>query len=259
MTNHYHLLVETPDANLSKGMRQLNGVYTQYINRTYRRVGHLLQGRFKGILVEQETYLLELARYIVLNPVRAGRVTEAAAWPWSSYRGTVGLEARPPFLTTEGLLSRFGTDRGAAAEGFARFVAEGRAKPSPWSELKAQIFLGSERFVEAMQRHIRHDQPLREVPLQQRRPPARALSDYAARGADPDRAMAEAYRSEMCEGRPGPGLCAGQRGQARFILQGAPEQQTGVNQRSSGNRHPLPVPCADALPPRRSQDKCPRS
>jgi REP-associated tyrosine transposase len=105
------------------------------------------------------------------------------------------LEARPPFLTTEGLLSRFGTDRGAAAEGSARFVAEGRAKPSPWSELKAQIFLGSERFVEAMQRHIRHDQPLREVPLQQKRPPARALSYYAARGADPDRAMAEAYRS----------------------------------------------------------------
>jgi len=72
MTNHYHLLVETPHANLSQGMRQLNGVYTQYVNRSHRRVGHLFQGRFKGILVEKESYLLELARYVVLNPVRAG-------------------------------------------------------------------------------------------------------------------------------------------------------------------------------------------
>ena len=68
MNNHYHLLVETLDGNLSKGMRQLNGVYTQYINRTRRRTGHLFQGRFKGILVQKEPYLLELARYIVLNP-----------------------------------------------------------------------------------------------------------------------------------------------------------------------------------------------
>jgi REP-associated tyrosine transposase len=75
MTNHYHLLIETPDANLSGGMRQLNGVYTQYVNRTHRRVSHLFQGRFKGILVEREGYLLELARYVVLNPVRAGMVS----------------------------------------------------------------------------------------------------------------------------------------------------------------------------------------
>ena len=68
MTNHYHLLVETPDANLSKGMHQLNGVYTQYVNRRHGRVGHLFQGRFKGILVERDSYLLELARYVVLNP-----------------------------------------------------------------------------------------------------------------------------------------------------------------------------------------------
>jgi REP element-mobilizing transposase RayT len=74
MTNHYHLLLETPDANLSKGMRQLNGVYTQYVNRAHGRVGHLFEGRFKAILVERERYLLELARYVVLNPVRAGMV-----------------------------------------------------------------------------------------------------------------------------------------------------------------------------------------
>ena len=72
MTNHYHLVIETPEGNLSRGMRQLNGVYTMYFNRRHRTVGHVFQGRFKAILVERESYLLEVCRYVVLNPVRAG-------------------------------------------------------------------------------------------------------------------------------------------------------------------------------------------
>lgn len=86
MGNHYHLLVETPDANLSAGMRQLNGVYTQLANRAHGRVGHVFQGRFKAIAVDKDNYLLEQARYVVLNLVRAGMVADAADWPWSSYR-----------------------------------------------------------------------------------------------------------------------------------------------------------------------------
>lgn len=195
MTNHYHLLLETPDANLSKGMRQLNGVFTQYVNRTHRRVGHLFQGRFKGILVQKESYLLELARYIVLNPVRAGLVANPGEWPWSSYRATIGLDGTPAFLSTDWLLAAFGHDRARAARGFARFVDEGRSKESPWQDLKGQIYLGSEEFVAEMQRHIRADQPLQEVPLRQRRRVARPLSAYASRFSDRDRAMAEAYRS----------------------------------------------------------------
>lgn len=84
MSNHYHLLIETPQANLSKGMRQLNGVYTQAFNRLHGRVGHVLQGRFKSILVERESHLLELARYVVLNPVRANMVRSVRQWKWSS-------------------------------------------------------------------------------------------------------------------------------------------------------------------------------
>ena len=91
MGNHYHLMVETPSANLSKGARQLNGVYTQRFNRRHRRVGHLLQGRYKAILVERDSYLLELCRYIVLNPVRAGTVRRAGDYRWSSYRATAGV------------------------------------------------------------------------------------------------------------------------------------------------------------------------
>jgi REP element-mobilizing transposase RayT len=195
MGNHYHLLIETPEANLSKGMRQLNGVYTQYINRTHGRVGHLFQGRFKGILVQKETHLLELARYIMLNPVHAGMVSKAGDWPWSSYRGTLGLEHAPGFLTTDWLLSNFGKSRRTAVGKFSRFVEEGKRGTNPWAELRGQIFLGSDRFVEQMQRRISPDQALRDIPLRQRRPPARDLSHYATRYPDRDHAMAEAYRS----------------------------------------------------------------
>jgi REP element-mobilizing transposase RayT len=89
MSNHYHLVLETPEGNLAQGMRQLNGVYTQTINRSRQRVGHVFQGRYKAILVEKDSYLLELARYVVLNPVRAGMVSDAGDWPWSSYPARV--------------------------------------------------------------------------------------------------------------------------------------------------------------------------
>jgi REP element-mobilizing transposase RayT len=108
MSNHYHLLIETPGSNLSKGMRQLNGVYTQSYNRIHNRVGHVFQGRFKVILVDKETYLLELARYIVLNPVRAGMVRAAKDWPWSSYRATTGQVLGLDCVNTDGLLAAFG-------------------------------------------------------------------------------------------------------------------------------------------------------
>ena len=84
MSNHYHLLIETPDSNLAKGMRHLNGVYTQRFNRRHKRAGHVFQGRYKAVLVQKDNYLLELSRYIVLNPVRAQMVRGAKDWPWSS-------------------------------------------------------------------------------------------------------------------------------------------------------------------------------
>ena len=100
MDNHYHLLLETPDGNLSLGMRQLNGVYTQAFNRRHNRAGHLLQGRYKGILVQKDSHLLEVSRYVVLNPVRARMAETADAWKWSSYRATAGGAGHPPLLTT---------------------------------------------------------------------------------------------------------------------------------------------------------------
>ena len=115
MGNHYHLLLRTPQPNLSRGMRQVNGVYTQCFNRRHEHVGHVFQGRFGGVLVERESYLLELARYVPLNPVRAGFVSSAGQWPWSSYRATAGLEAPPPRLTTRAVLEHFAPTRESAA------------------------------------------------------------------------------------------------------------------------------------------------
>lgn len=146
MDNHYHLLVETPEANLSRGMRQLNGVYTQAFNRRHKRSGHLFQGRYKAILVEKGAYLLELARYIVLNPVRVGLVRQPGRWRWSSYRATAGLEEVPPFLEVGWLLSQFDRDPERARRAYRRFVAQGKGVEI-WGELKGGVILGGDAFV----------------------------------------------------------------------------------------------------------------
>ena len=111
MDNHFHLLIETPDGNLSSGMRQLNGVYTQAFNKRHHRAGHLFQGRYKAILIQKDSHLLEVCRYVVQNPVRAGLVEYPAQWRWSSYGATVGREKPPACLTTSWVLGQFSSKR----------------------------------------------------------------------------------------------------------------------------------------------------
>lgn len=195
MGNHYHLLIETPDANLSKGMRQLNGVYTQRFNRRHNHAGHVFQGRFKGILVQKDGYLLELARYIVLNPVRAGMVRSVKDWPFSSYRATAGLTDTPVWLTTDGVLSAFAARKGLAQERYRAFVAEGKNQPSPWGKLKSQIFLGNEKFIAKTQNLLERDKDLSEIPSAQRRRSPPSLKDIEKRHKDRDTAIQTAYRS----------------------------------------------------------------
>jgi len=165
MTNHYHLLVETIDPTLARGMRQLNGVYTQAFNRRHSRTGHVFEGRYKAILVEKDAYLLELARYVVLNPVRARAVRSARDWPWSSYRATAGMEAARPFLTLDWILSQFGNSVEKAQIAYRRFVSAGRGV-TVWKNLRGQIYLGSNEFVE--EHAPRENQRLREIPRAQR-------------------------------------------------------------------------------------------
>lgn len=195
MDNHYHLLIETPDGNLSQGMRQVNGVYTQRFNRKHKRVGHVFQGRYKAIIVQKDSYLLELARYIVLNPVPAEMVRAAKDWPWSSYRATADMAEPPHWLTTDIILAQFGARRGQAVVAYRGFVAGGKNQPSPWAKLKNQIYLGTDTFVDKMQRKIEATQDLSEVPAAQRRSMAKPLEYYAKKYTDRDEAIAQAYAS----------------------------------------------------------------
>lgn len=195
MSNHYHLLVETPEANLSEGMRQLNGVYTQHVNRVHRRVGHVFQGRFKAVLVERESHLLEVARYVVLNPVRAGMVADAGEWPWSSHACMRGLQPAPAWLEVDALLLAFGRDRARAVLAYEDFVRAGVGLPPLWEGLRGQVYLGSEAFVARMQGLAEQQGgPLQEVPRLQLRPLSKGLAQYAAEFPR-DEAMAKAYLS----------------------------------------------------------------
>jgi REP element-mobilizing transposase RayT len=188
MHNHYHLVVETPDANLSSGMRQLNGVYTQKFNNRHERVGHLFQGRYKSILVEKHRHLLSLCRYVVLNPVRSGTVRRPEEWAWSSYGPTIGSRNCPSFLTTEWILSQFGDNAREAMAKYRRFVLDGLRAESPWKSLKGRLCLGSAAFLKEMYELTKGKKSLGEIPSVQKyagRPELEELfADVTSRGRE---------------------------------------------------------------------------
>jgi putative transposase len=168
MNNHYHLVIETPDGNLSKGMRQLNGVYTQKFNKRHGRVGHVFQGRFKAVLVQKDSHFLEVCRYVVLNPVRAKTVGHPRQWKWSSYCATIGKAPAQDCLTVGEILIHFGLHRAIAQEKYCEFVQAGIGSPSIWDDLEAQSLLGVEGFAEGLRHLVTEKQQLREIPKGQR-------------------------------------------------------------------------------------------
>ena len=190
MDNHYHLLVETPQPNLSRGMRQLNGRYTQAYNRRHDRVGHLFQGRFTAIVVEKEAHLLELCRYVVLNPVRAQMVTHPRLWTWCSYRPTAGELVAPVWLSTEWILRQFGSRQRDAQRRYRQFVADGRDGPCPWEHLEGQIYLGSEEFIAEHQ----PGRAINEVPRRQTQAKRPQLKDVFERRGGEAQLIYVAYR-----------------------------------------------------------------
>jgi REP element-mobilizing transposase RayT len=180
MDNHYHILVETPDPNLSLGMRQLNGVYTQSFNRLHSRVGHVFQGRYKSILVEKNEHLLELCRYIVLNPVRAGLVSKPGKRDWSSYQATAYSVKAPDFLSVDWILGQFARTRNEARRAYRTFVTDSLMNTweTPWKKLVGQIVFGGSDFVADIQSRLSEAKEIGEFPRAQRfagRPPIEAL------------------------------------------------------------------------------------
>ncbi|GAA5131630.1 transposase [Thalassotalea piscium] len=195
MTNHYHLLLETPDANLSKGMRQLNGVYTQCFNRKHRRVGHLFQGRYKAILVDKDAYLLELNRYIVLNPIRAKMVNNLSEWQWSSWHYVMGEVPTPKWLAIDKVLLHFSKYKTTARHKFAKFVEQGKAVNLRGNIIN-QVFLGNSDFVDEHLALLKDQKDnLSEIPHKQMRKQALSLEEYAKSLSNRDEAINAAYLS----------------------------------------------------------------
>jgi putative transposase len=168
MSNHYHLLIETPDGNLSKGMRQLNGVYSLGFNKRHKTAGHVLQGRYKAILIQRESHLLEGCRYVVLNPVRAKIVNRPEQWKWSSYLATAGFEKSHLCFGREWILGQF-AERKKTAEGkYREFVEAGIGKDTIWRDVKGQSLLGKDDFIEGLIGYVRGYEEVQEIPKSQR-------------------------------------------------------------------------------------------
>ncbi len=195
MDNHYHILLETADGNLSKGMRHLNGVYTQYFNRQHNRVGHVYQGRYKAILVEKDSYLLELSRYVVLNPIRAGMIKNMDEWHWSSYLVTIGKLQPPDWLEVDWLLGQFGLQRNRARRRYIDFVRKGIGLPPVWNNLRHQIYMGSDEFIDKHQDLISQKQDLDDIPALQKRATPKPISYYQKKYKNENQAITRAFIS----------------------------------------------------------------
>lgn len=163
MSNHYHLLIETPAGNLSQIMRHINGAYTNYFNTKRKRAGHLFQGRYKAILVDRDAYALELSRYIHLNPVRAGMSLRPEEYGWSSYRNYIGQQEVPGWLCRSEILAHFDGDE----RRYRAFVVDGLAQEvtSPLSEALASTILGRSEFIREIEETcLSEKRPSRDVP-----------------------------------------------------------------------------------------------
>ena len=197
MGNHYHLVVEVPEANLSVGMRQLNGVFTQKLNRSRGTVGHVFQGRFFSKLIDGQNYLSAVCRYVSLNPVWAKMVSRPDDWPWGSYRATVGLEVARPHLTVENILSDFADDLAVARTEFRSFVMSGIDAELPFAALHGPI-LGDDKFIRVVMGTVAFPKRLvREIPRHDRlvgRPSLEEIRRDAVGGREGrNKAMLEAW------------------------------------------------------------------
>ncbi|MEE9153608.1 MAG: transposase [candidate division NC10 bacterium] len=179
MANHYHLLIHTPRANLSRAMRHLNGVYTQAYNRSYRTDGPLFRGRFKAILVDADNYLAQLSRYIHLNPVMGGVATSAHRDTWSSYPAYLGHDSPPVWLQLQPTLGLFG-ERGSRSR-YQAFVEQGVDEEirTFYSQERLSPVLGREDFQRSLARHRKAKQRDPEIPEAKRLGPRPSLAVIA--------------------------------------------------------------------------------
>jgi REP element-mobilizing transposase RayT len=165
MDNHYHLILETPQGNLLKVMHGINGSYTGYFNRRYKRSGHLFQGRYRGILIERDAYLVSLSRYIHLNPVRAGIVVKPEEYRWSSYPGYLNEEKGQEWVEYSWVLAQFGDEEDKARRGYRNSVEEVLKTriENPMNKLYGKMVLGEKSFIEKIREMVKEKTISREI------------------------------------------------------------------------------------------------
>jgi len=184
MSNHFHLVIQTPSPSLSRGMQWLNGSYAACFNRRHQRWGHLFGQRFHAVLVQKETYYRQLLRYVVLNPVRAGMVDRPQDYPWSSFRSTAGLESAPQWLQVDQIAPLFG-DQQSWRDNYRSFVdLKAGREERLWVHLQRQIYLGTEEWVASMRKIVESTPRADDHPRAQRtlgRPKMATVIDAVAR------------------------------------------------------------------------------
>lgn len=197
LDDSYFLVVRTPKPNLSKGMRQLNGVYTQSFNRRHNVDGHLFQGRFKSIVVDEKNFLAPLLADLSVEPVRAGIVRTANQWRWTSHRTLLGKRAPAPWFDLNGALAVFADKPAAATEAYKEAVGQARGRDPVWLLAKHQIFLGDAAFIKRMQKRLQSeaDRVAKEGKARPRPASVKSLASYEKRFKDRDRAIYEAFAS----------------------------------------------------------------
>jgi REP element-mobilizing transposase RayT len=188
MTNHFHLVIQTPEPNLSRGMHWLNGSYAGWFNHQYKRWGHLFGGRFKAFLIKKETYFTEVLRYVILNPVRAGMVSGPEKYRWSSHRATAGLDDAPDWLDVNAALLPFAPDMGLAQSYYREFVAAKVGSDERlWDKLINGIYLGTEPWAKTVRKIVEMKPRSTDHPRLQRavgRPKMHEVVSAVARAAN---------------------------------------------------------------------------
>ena len=205
MTNHYHLLVETPEANLSRAIQWVNVSYAVYFNAKRGRRGHLFQGRFKSVLVDADEYLKQLSRYIHLNPVRAKMVASVSDYPWSSYSFFIGKKKIPKWLETDLLLSQFGRKLKEAKKNYKAFVenVDAESLENPSKEMKGGFILGDEEFLKWVKEQFLSFRPDdKEKPQLKRLKPRVDMNDIVSVvgesfGSEPEQILAKGKKRNI--------------------------------------------------------------
>ncbi|MGQ0640971.1 MAG: transposase [Gemmatimonadaceae bacterium] len=192
MPNHYHLVLETTAATLSVGMRRHNSTYAQLFNKRYERVGHVFQGRFKALVVADETYLRTVLRYVELNPWRAALVRHPVEWPWSSIHLSFGYAPAPSWSAVREIWGLFGATENEGMARYREFLLDGMQSPPESLPVSHALVIGDDHAAVELQARVRHSQMSAEVPREQRYL-APSIDALFFQHNDVDEAIGDAY------------------------------------------------------------------